>query len=410
MLELVESSHFDPFVNLAEDNVCRLLSLCDGNGSKSDSDPSSFDVATINYVLSVFFSHVPPIQGAGQALETYNSSGLPRNKSVPIPWVRTSRTSTPLLSVGVRQPSAALHPNIAALVHQWEIPPTVAGNVTGIGSQGAMLLVQEYVKRSLSALLMFHKDTSLMTPTLCRSAGAGAKDLRCRFLTYQLLQTVAYVHSQDLCLEGGFNPTKALLDDNMWLVLPVDIGPRVAKCVQVAQQAAAQGSEADGDCEGEGEAAAEASAADAELRKLLGFTSAIPRPPGYYDSLVVQWATGRVSNFEYLMRLNTAAGRSVIDPVHHPVFPWLTDFSVDLLGFCNGSPAEPGSLVSQQELLETRRDLFARHLRDLTKTKFRLSKGDDQLQTTYNVRDVSLCYLSRLNIYLLFAVHSFAFL
>lgn len=385
MLELLESSQFHPFANLIEDNVCRLLPLSvDGAGSNIGALNSSvYDVATVRYILSVFFSHVAPIPGAGKALETYSSTGLPRSTAVPIPWVRTSRTSNPLLSVGVRQPSAALHPNIAALLYQWEIPAEVApatgkdqtdseGDRESHGQrQRAILLVQEYVKRSLSALLMFHKSTSLTTPTLCRSAGAGAKDLRCRFLAYQLLQTVAYVHSQGLCLEGNFGPSRVLMDDNMWVVLPVEVGPRMAQCAAVARGGPQPSL--------------------AELRALLGFCSAIPRPPGYYDSLVTQWVSGRVSNFEYLMRLNDAAGRNIIDPVHHPVLPWLTDFSVDLLGFNNDQPLSVSPLESDEDRKEARRKLFEVYLRDLSQSKFRLSKGDDQLQTTYNVSLVLLC-------------------
>lgn len=72
------------------------------------------------------------------------------------------------------------------------------------------------------------------------------------------------------------------------------------------------------------------------------------------NHLVDEWVTGKISNYDYLMALNQAAGRRVGDPNYHPVFPWITDFQQQ-----NGS------------------------YRDLTKSKFRLNKGDYQLDMTY---------------------------
>lgn len=40
-----------------------------------------------------------------------------------------------------------------------------------------------------------------------------------------------------------------------------------------------------------------------------------------------KWIEGEISNFEYLMVLNTFAGRSYNDINQYPVFPWiLTDY------------------------------------------------------------------------------------
>lgn len=71
------------------------------------------------------------------------------------------------------------------------------------------------------------------------------------------------------------------------------------------------------------------------------------------NSATLDWIEGRMSNFDYLMRLNEWAGRRTGDPNFHPVMPWVIDFS------------SPHSW------------------RDLTKTKFRLNKGDEQLDFTY---------------------------
>ena len=40
------------------------------------------------------------------------------------------------------------------------------------------------------------------------------------------------------------------------------------------------------------------------------------------------WRTRQMSNFEYLMKLNMAAGRTYNDIQQYPVFPWvLNDYS-----------------------------------------------------------------------------------
>jgi len=59
-----------------------------------------------------------------------------------------------------------------------------------------------------------------------------------------------------------------------------------------------------------------------------------------------KWVKGLVSNFDYLMFVNECCGRVLGHPNHHPVLPWIMDFSQPLGGW-----------------------------RDLTKSKFRINKG-----------------------------------
>lgn len=48
------------------------------------------------------------------------------------------------------------------------------------------------------------------------------------------------------------------------------------------------------------------------------------------------WVDGKLSNFEYLMHLNTFAGRSFNDWGQYPVFPWvLRDYESETLDLTN---------------------------------------------------------------------------
>ena len=53
-------------------------------------------------------------------------------------------------------------------------------------------------------------------------------------------------------------------------------------------------------------------------------------------SVTQRWVRGEVSNFQYLMALNTLAGRSYNDLMQYPVFPWiLADYTSEELDLTN---------------------------------------------------------------------------
>ena len=74
----------------------------------------------------------------------------------------------------------------------------------------------------------------------------------------------------------------------------------------------------------------------------------------YLGEATTLWCNSELSNLDYLLVLNHAAGRRFGQPNNHPVVPWVCDFSTK----------EGGE-------------------RDLSKSKFRLNKGDAALDLTY---------------------------
>ncbi|XP_073935486.1 WD repeat- and FYVE domain-containing protein 4 isoform X3 [Castor canadensis] len=60
------------------------------------------------------------------------------------------------------------------------------------------------------------------------------------------------------------------------------------------------------------------------------------RQPGFDRTMLQRWQKRDISNFEYLMYLNTLAGRTYNDYMQYPVFPWvLADYTSETLNFTN---------------------------------------------------------------------------
>jgi hypothetical protein len=51
------------------------------------------------------------------------------------------------------------------------------------------------------------------------------------------------------------------------------------------------------------------------------------------ENYTMLWRDGKISNYEYLVHLNTLADRTVIDIMQYPVFPWvIADYNSEVLG------------------------------------------------------------------------------
>ncbi|KAI9270674.1 hypothetical protein BDA99DRAFT_326484 [Phascolomyces articulosus] len=155
--------------------------------------------------------------------------------------------------------------------------------------------------------------------------GVLSSNLKKSFVVYQILRALASLHSRGV-IHGSLKASNILVDENLWTQLG--------------------GMECSMDFE------------DLDVQRLVDemqspkLTKAIEEEP-----LVMRWVRGDISNYSYLMALNHLAGRREGDPNFHPIMPWITDFS--------GSSIEEG-------------------WRDFTKTKFRMNKGEEQLDFTFN--------------------------
>ncbi|KAE9361004.1 hypothetical protein PF008_g1484 [Phytophthora fragariae] len=152
-------------------------------------------------------------------------------------------------------------------------------------------------------------------------------DLKKRLVLFQLRRVLEFLHERGLACDG-FSPRDLQLTDTLWLHLSAL--PRVLDACANARR--------------------EPQTADERAVQVpLDVESCCSR------SVTERWCAGDMSNFEYLMTLNAAAGRRMEDGVFHPFLPWVTDFTAGPRG----------------------------GWRDLSKSKFRLNKGDAQLDRTF---------------------------
>eukprot|EP00041_Stephanoeca_diplocostata_P036608 m.1342664 g.1342664 ORF g.1342664 m.1342664 type:complete len:1750 (+) comp24899_c0_seq7:136-5385(+) len=189
-------------------------------------------------------------------------------------------------------------------------------------SERALFLFGPHVEYTLEHALMY--STRFLS-------SAYSKPL---FIVYQVVQALHAMHRQGLA-HGDLKPAHVLLDHTLWVTLggigsPAPAGRRA--------------------CRPSVERPLAISAAERDMHA-LGET---------YATALTAWVNGAMSNFDYLMLLNGLVGRSLHDPSHHPVLPWVVDFTSASGGW-----------------------------RDLTRSKFRLHKGDQQLDFTYGTGQVS---------------------
>ncbi|XVF28131.1 hypothetical protein REPUB_Repub15cG0002500 [Reevesia pubescens] len=200
--------------------------------------------------------------------------------------------------------------------------------------------------------LVLPKTPYTLENILHYSPNALNSDWHMRFLMYQLLSALTYLHGLGI-YHGNLCPSNILLTNSCWAWLHIWDNPRLGfnssfnrgksdtSCTPSRVGCCIEG------CSSQG------LYADLKLLPSLDWNCQFNR-----------WWRGELSNFEYLLFLNKLAGRRWGDHTFHPVMPWVIDFST--------KPSEDSNSG----------------WRDLSKSKWRLAKGDEQLDFTYSTSEV----------------------
>mmetsp|Transcript_23381 Transcript_23381/g.50622 ORF Transcript_23381/g.50622 Transcript_23381/m.50622 type:complete len:2207 (-) Transcript_23381:153-6773(-) len=204
---------------------------------------------------------------------------------------------------------------------------------------------------------------------------ADVADLRIRLLALQMFHAVSYCHSRGISLGEQLSPDRIFVQDDGWMrfLLPItswkaesDVLPesksshlQIRMDVLTAEERSPKR---------QWRSIFRLNDGSLQYDKDKSITESILPYPGFGDVPMVQWQRGQLTNLCYLMMLNAAAGRTVGDQINPPILPWVTDFSNEIklgteLGKFGASENSPW--------------------RDLSKSKFRLKKGDEQLDQTF---------------------------
>ncbi|KAJ6324759.1 hypothetical protein OIU76_011952 [Salix suchowensis] len=172
-----------------------------------------------------------------------------------------------------------------------------------------------------------------------------------RFLAYQLLSALVYLHGLGVS-HGNIHPSNVMLTNSCWSWLRICDKPISGSNVNSRK--------------GESDTTASARlccCTDRCFSQVL-YADLKLSPSVEWHSQFDQWWKGELSTFEYLLVLNRLAGRRWGDHTFHTVMPWVVDFST--------KPDENSDSG----------------WRDLSKSKWRLAKGDEQLDFTFSTSEI----------------------
>lgn len=168
------------------------------------------------------------------------------------------------------------------------------------------------------------------------------------FIVYQLLEILKSMHDRSLTL-GDISLSDIFLTEDMWIYIIPSIHSNIyiQDSVETEPKRLSQS-----DCRKNGHKFEQnlkcESCGIKTYDKVQTFNEDLQK-------LCQLWVDGDISNFTYLTALNKLSGRKLGDPNCHYVFPWVTDFAARC----------------------------GKNWRDLKKSKYRLNKGDRQLDLTY---------------------------
>ena len=194
-----------------------------------------------------------------------------------------------------------------------------------VETDGHFFILLQHHRFALRDLVMFSPEVVMES---------HAKPL---FVVYQILLALQHLHQHGIA-HGALSSASVLVDHDLLVTL----------------------------------AGVSSTAAVSTQRGGASDTSPIPRPlpPASQNlrALVRMWLAGALSNFDYLLAINHLAGRRMGDPNNHPILPWVR------------MHVRHQSLMMRQVMDFTEE---CGGWRDLSKSKYRLNKGDAQLDITY---------------------------
>ncbi|XP_020588652.1 protein GFS12 isoform X2 [Phalaenopsis equestris] len=173
-------------------------------------------------------------------------------------------------------------------------------------------------------------------------------DWQIRFLIYQMFSALTYIHDLGIP-HGNLCPSSILLSDSLWVWLSLaDMSIMKHRISENGQISSLSDPNHHINC-----FSCQAIHSNAQLSA-----------PINWHSIFLKWWKGELSNYEYLLVLNKLAGRRWGDHTFHTVMPWVIDFTI--------KPDEKSDFG----------------WRDLKKSKWRLAKGDEQLDFTYSTSEI----------------------
>lgn len=204
------------------------------------------------------------------------------------------------------------------------------------------------LKSPTNICLVLPKTPYTLETILHYSPAALQSDWHVRFLIYQLLSALSYMHGLGIA-HGDLRPSNIMLTDTSWCLLQIGEKQLLNSVVNPSDES--HDPSAGGFCF--------KCCSSRALYADLSLSNS-----DNWQSCFYSWWKGELSNFEYLLILNRLAGRRWGDHTFYIVMPWVMDFSV--------KPDESSNAG----------------WRDLSKSKWHLAKGDEQLDFTYSTSEV----------------------
>ncbi|ESO90187.1 hypothetical protein LOTGIDRAFT_233981 [Lottia gigantea] len=226
-----------------------------------------------------------------------------------------------------------------------ELHPNLVPCKVLIETETHFFFIQPYIPYTLHNLVFY-------SPSVLTTSPANTL-----FILYQLLHSMQCLHQHGLSAKG-INLCNILIDKNLWISVTT---PQIKTWIK-EKPGGKEEIEPHKDQDHTAQVPKTVLRLTSEKEDLVTsaqdyLTSYIYKQYSISDlpTIVDNWVHKKLTNFQYLMILNHLAGRVMNDPNNHPVLPWVMDFTGHDSGY-----------------------------RDLTMSKYRINKGDYQLDFTYN--------------------------